>query len=109
VVWPDLLQHSVEGADIFGRHPLTVNSGGAPTTVLDRNINTGVKWAFSFVPSGTFKIGYDIIPDERSLYFAYNYLYMSSVGLIAYQFPNPGIKQASFFAQGITVGFKEKF
>jgi hypothetical protein len=64
------------------------------------------------VPNGTLKIGYDIIPDQRSLTLAYNYLYMSQVGLIGYQFPSPGsptIRQSSFLAQGITVGYKEKF
>lgn len=35
---------------------------------------------------------------------------MSDVGLIADQFPSPSsIKQAGFFAQGITLGLKEKF
>jgi len=63
------------------------------------------------VPNGTFKIGYDI-SDQRSLTLADNYLYMSQVGLIGYQFPSPGspsIRQSSYFAQGITLGYKEKF
>jgi hypothetical protein len=38
---------------------------------------------------------------------------MSQVGLIGSQFPSrgslPGIRQSSFFAQGITFGYKEKF
>ena len=62
------------------------------------------------VPSGNLKFGYDIIPDQRSVTLAYNYLYMSDVGLIATQLPSPAItRQGSYFAQGITLGFKEKF
>jgi hypothetical protein len=88
--------------------PLTVNTGAPPVTG-DNRVTLRVKGTFTVVPSGTLKIGYDIIPDERSVTLAYNYLYMSKVGLIADPFPLPGIKQSSFFAQGITVGYKEKF
>jgi hypothetical protein len=89
--------------------PLVVNNGGAPITGVERKINVDIKGAFTVVPSGTLKIGYDIIPDQRSLTVAYNYLYLSQVGLIAAQSPSPGIKQSGFFAQGITFGYKEKF
>jgi hypothetical protein len=35
---------------------------------------------------------------------------MGNVGMISDQFPNPvGIRQSNFFAQGVTLGFKEKF
>jgi hypothetical protein len=34
---------------------------------------------------------------------------MSQVGLIAVQSPSPVIRQSSFFAQGITFGYKQKF
>jgi Putative beta barrel porin-7 (BBP7) len=89
--------------------PLVGNNGGTPVTGVDRKINVDIKGAFTVVPSGTLKIGYDIIPDERSLTLAYNYLYMSQVGLIAVQSPSPVIRQSSFFAQGITFGYKQKF
>jgi len=62
------------------------------------------------VPSGTLQFGYDIIPDQRSLTLAYTYLFMGNVGMISDQFPNPvGVRQSSLFAQGVTLGFKEKF
>jgi Putative beta barrel porin-7 (BBP7) len=89
--------------------PLVVNSG-APLVTGTSGGSVRVKGAFAFVPSGTIKIGYDIIPDQRSLTLAYQYLYMSDVGLIADQFPLAvGVRQSSFFAQGVTLGFKEKF
>jgi hypothetical protein len=35
---------------------------------------------------------------------------MGNVGMISDQFPNPvGTRQSSLFAQGVTLGFKEKF
>jgi hypothetical protein len=88
--------------------PLTVNNGGPPVTGSGRG-TVNIRAAFTVVPNGTLKIGYDIIPDQRSLTLAYNYLYMSNVGLVADQFPSLGVRQSSFFAQGITLGYKEKF
>ena len=89
--------------------PLTVNSGAPPVSDVSGG-TVRVKGAFTVVPSGNLKFGYDIIPDQRSLTLAYNYVYMSDVGLIGAQFPSPvSIRQSSFFAQGITLGFKEKF
>jgi hypothetical protein len=89
--------------------PITVNNG-APLVTSVSSGSVRVKGAFAFVPSGTLKFGYDIIPGQRSLTLAYTYLYMSDVGLIADQFPNAvGTRQSSFFAQGVTLGFKEKF
>jgi hypothetical protein len=91
--------------------PLQVNNGDSSITGTGHS-TFNIKAAFTVVPNGTLKIGYDIIPDRRSVTLAYNYLYMSQVGLIGYQFPSPGspsIRQSSFFAQGITFGYKEKF
>ncbi len=89
--------------------PLTVSSGAPPVSDVSGG-TVRVKAAFTVVPSGNLKFGYDIIPDQRSLTLAYNYLYMSDVGLIGAQFPSPvSIRQSSFFAQGVTLGFKEKF
>jgi hypothetical protein len=90
--------------------PLQVSNGAPPVTGTGHS-TVDIKAAFTVVPNGTFKIGYDI-SDQRSLTLAYNYLYMSQVGLIGYQFPSPGspsIRQSSYFAQGITLGYKEKF
>jgi Putative beta barrel porin-7 (BBP7) len=96
------------GASLAGI-PLAVNAGtGSVTGVSGGTAN--VKAAFTVVPSGNLKFGYDIIPDQRSVTLAYNYLYMSDVGLIATQLPSPAIiRQGSYFMQGITLGFKEKF
>ncbi len=89
--------------------PLTVNSGGPLVTSVSSG-SVRVRGGFAYVPSGTLKFGYDIIPDQRSLTLAYTYLFMGNVGMISDQFPNPvGIRQSSLFVQGVTLGFKEKF
>jgi hypothetical protein len=89
--------------------PLGVNAG-LPTFTQTSGPTVRVKAAFTVVPSGNLKFGYDIIPDQRSLTLSYNYLYMSDVGLIAAQFPSPvSIRQSSYFMQGITLGYREKF
>jgi Putative beta barrel porin-7 (BBP7) len=89
--------------------PLAVNSGAGSVTGVSGG-TANVKAAFTVVPSGNLKFGYDIIPDQRSVTLAYNYLYMSDVGLIATQLPSAAItRQGAYFAQGITLGFKEKF
>ena len=92
-----------------GTPPVTTSAGVPPSFGLftqgDRS-----KAAFAAVPSGTIKVGYDIIPDTLSLTLAYSYLYMSSVGRVGDQISSPsGIAQSSFFAQGVTVGVKDKF
>ena len=67
------------------------------------------KTAFAVVPSGTITVGYDIT-DMWSLYLAYNYIYLSSVGRVGDQITAPNdIRQSSFFAQGITFGVKAQF
>jgi hypothetical protein len=107
--------------------PIVVNAG-APTLAFPALPNTpatGVpggpplfglfaqggrtKTVFAVVPSGTITVGYDIT-DMWSLYLAYNYLYLSSVGRVGDQITAPAdIKQSGFFAQGITFGVKAQF
>ncbi len=88
--------------------PLVVSTGATSTGHSGDVVH--VKGTFTIVPSGTLKFGYDLIPNERSLTLAYNYLYMSNVGLIGDEFPSAiGTKQSGFFAQGITLGLKQKF
>jgi hypothetical protein len=89
--------------------PLMVNAGLPPSS---GTLSGSLRWkgAFTVVPSGQLKIGYDIIPEQRSLTLAYNYLYMAAVGMVQEQYSWPvSTKQASFFAQGITLGYKERF
>ncbi len=97
--------------------PLMVN-GGPPVTGIGGTPSFGLfaqgnrsKTAFAVVPSGTITFGYDIIPDMLSLTFAYNYIYLSSVGRVGDQVTSSpsDIKQSSFFAQGITLGAKAQF
>jgi len=96
--------------------PLAVN-GGAPVTGTGGAPAFGVfaqgdrnKTAFAVVPSGNIKFGYDVIDDRLSVTLAYNYLYMSNVGRVGDQITSPfGIRQASLFAQGITLGARAKF
>jgi hypothetical protein len=99
--------------------PLTVSAGAPPVTgiaggrpsfgLFAQGPRTAL--AFAVVPSGTIKIGYDIIPDVLSLTLAYKYQYLSSVGRIADQITaSPGgITQSSVFAQGLNLGVRGKF
>lgn len=105
--------------------PIVVNAGSPALGALPNTPATGVpggpplfglfaqggrsKTAFAVVPSGTITVGYDIT-DMWSLYLAYNYIYLSSVGRVGDQITAPNdIRQSSFFAQGITFGVKAQF
>lgn len=106
---PTYYKTTPTAVDLLAGFILPVNSG-APVVNGESPGTIRFRGAFTVVPSGTLKIGYDIIPGERSVTVAYNYLYMSDVGLIAEQSPLPfGVRQSSFLAQGITFGLKERF
>jgi hypothetical protein len=99
---------SPAGGGALPNTPATGVPGGPPLFGLFAQGGRS-KTVFAVVPSGTITVGYDLT-DMWSLYLAYNYIYLSSVGRVGDQITAPSdIRQSSFFAQGITFGVKAQF
>jgi Putative beta barrel porin-7 (BBP7) len=88
---------STSGSGIFAS---PANSGNHSRTV------------FAYVPSSTFKLNYDVLPNFLTLSLGYNMFWMSDVLRPTNQLTGPGVPtyaQSSLLAQGVTVSAKVKF
>jgi Putative beta barrel porin-7 (BBP7) len=103
--------------------PLMVANGTPVTTTTTNVSGNGIfasaansgnhsRTVFSFIPSGTFKLNYDVLPNFLTLSLGYNVFWISDVLRASNQLTGvgaPTYEQSSLLAQGVTLSAKVKF
>jgi len=103
--------------------PLTTATGPAVTTTTSTASANGIfaspnnsgdrtRTVFAYLPSGTFKLNYDVVPDTVTLSLGYNVFWISDVLRASNQTFSAGaptFAQSGLLAQGVTLSAKAKF
>ena len=104
--------------------PLTVATGAPPVTTTTTsstaagifaspaNSGSHTRTVFAVIPSGKFKLNYDVLPNFLTLSLGYDVFWISDVLRASNQLSGagvPGYQQSSLLAQGMTVSAKVKF
>jgi hypothetical protein len=98
-----------------GTPVVTTTTSTAGSGIFASPANSGVhnRTVFAALPSGNFKLNYDLLPNFLTLSLGYNVFWISDVLRASNQLVGvnnaPTYAQSSIVAQGVTVGAKVKF